>query len=339
VPKLSIYYWRGYGSFIPRLLSFEDLQQEMDCSLLQMFKMASHLVYWKKAKIIDPISVNNVYVISPDYDSLEKYVDQDGVRVDSIILTPDVTSLEATISDFQAIFPIFNLASFLSKLSQAPRRLASLLPSKSEDSRTLFFEIITFLLRRNCIVQFHTYLYMLIPQYIKYGITRDEYDAIFLRPSTDTSNEQNGFQQQEFVPNMFGTGFAENTQDAELSGGLLSLQLQQHDMSQPTAKNLDIFDPSQATEIELQYLEQLAATQDPRVAAIFMRCVSNENSCAQDVFILIDCLAAKTLSLFKWPIPPGGNYVARGNFSQGHSVGDGQIQARTSSLSALSAVA
>jgi len=48
--------------------SFEELQSILDCSLSHIYKLAAHLVYWRKARIIDVISIRNVYVISPNAD-------------------------------------------------------------------------------------------------------------------------------------------------------------------------------------------------------------------------------------------------------------------------------
>jgi len=47
---------------------FEELQSILDCSLSHIYKLAAHLVYWRKARIIDVISIRNVYVISPNAD-------------------------------------------------------------------------------------------------------------------------------------------------------------------------------------------------------------------------------------------------------------------------------
>lgn len=33
--------------------------------MAQIYRLASHLIYWRKAKLIDQIRVNNVYVVAP----------------------------------------------------------------------------------------------------------------------------------------------------------------------------------------------------------------------------------------------------------------------------------
>ena len=46
-------------------LSFEGLQKSLDCSLSQIYRLSAHLVNWKQAKVIEVISIKNVYVVSP----------------------------------------------------------------------------------------------------------------------------------------------------------------------------------------------------------------------------------------------------------------------------------
>jgi hypothetical protein len=50
------------------LQSFEEFQSILNCSLSQIYKLASHLVHWKKARIINTVSLKNVYAISPNAD-------------------------------------------------------------------------------------------------------------------------------------------------------------------------------------------------------------------------------------------------------------------------------
>lgn len=48
--------------------SFEEYELLLNCSLSQIYKLAAHLVFWKKARIIDAISIRNVYAVSPKAD-------------------------------------------------------------------------------------------------------------------------------------------------------------------------------------------------------------------------------------------------------------------------------
>ncbi|CAJ0862173.1 2899_t:CDS:2 [Entrophospora sp. SA101] len=73
-----------------------DLCTLLDCSLAQIFRLAAHLIFWRKAKIIDVINVRNVYVVSP---------------------TADMNSLPIHIEYFRQHFPALDLVTILASLS------------------------------------------------------------------------------------------------------------------------------------------------------------------------------------------------------------------------------
>jgi len=45
--------------------SLQELHLLLDCSLAQIYRLAAHLIYWRKAKLIHTISTRNIYVVSP----------------------------------------------------------------------------------------------------------------------------------------------------------------------------------------------------------------------------------------------------------------------------------
>ncbi|CAG8649733.1 4144_t:CDS:2 [Gigaspora rosea] len=108
-----------------------DLCTVVDCSLAQIFRIAAHLIYWRKAKIIDVISVRNIYVVSP---------------------TADMNSLPAYIEYFKQHFPPdFDLVKILASLSTPKPYFKN--PLVSRELRTLYLEAITYLLK-NDLVEF-----------------------------------------------------------------------------------------------------------------------------------------------------------------------------------------
>jgi hypothetical protein len=46
--------------------NLEDLQRKIDCSWVQISEIAAHFCFWNKAKIINPIHLENIYIIHPD---------------------------------------------------------------------------------------------------------------------------------------------------------------------------------------------------------------------------------------------------------------------------------
>ena len=47
------------------VLSLQELHLVLDCSLAQIYRLAAHLIYWRKAKLIHTIHARNIYVVSP----------------------------------------------------------------------------------------------------------------------------------------------------------------------------------------------------------------------------------------------------------------------------------
>ncbi|CAG8848567.1 34548_t:CDS:2, partial [Racocetra persica] len=107
------------------------------------------------AKIIDVISVRNIYVVSP---------------------TADMNSLPTYIEYFKQHFPAdFDLVNILASLSPPKPYFKN--PLVSRELRTMYLEAITYLLKNDLVVQLHAYILLMIPQYIKMGFTQEEYNA------------------------------------------------------------------------------------------------------------------------------------------------------------------
>ncbi|CAG8500804.1 2294_t:CDS:10 [Diversispora eburnea] len=124
-----------------------DLCSVLDCSLAQIFRIAAHLIYWRKAKIIDVISVRNTYVVSP---------------------TADMNSLQTHIEYFNQHFPeALDLVTILASLSTPRPYFIS--TDVFKDHRTMYLEAMTYLLRKDLVIQLHAYIFFMIPQHIKMG--------------------------------------------------------------------------------------------------------------------------------------------------------------------------
>ncbi|PKK73410.1 UPF0171-domain-containing protein [Rhizophagus irregularis] len=136
-----------------------DLCTVLDCSLAQIFRLAAHLIYWRKAKIIDVIGVRNLYVVSP---------------------TADMNSLPTYIEYFKQHFPALDLVKILDSFSVPKPQVNSI-----KEHRTMYLEAITYLLRNDLVVQLHAYILVMVPRYIKMGFTQAEYEEK-LRNSGDS---------------------------------------------------------------------------------------------------------------------------------------------------------
>ncbi|KAI8818606.1 nitrogen permease regulator of amino acid transport activity 3-domain-containing protein [Fimicolochytrium jonesii] len=118
---------------------FQQLQATLDCSLSQVYRLAAHLVHWQKAKIIHVVGVRNVYVVPPN---------------------ADLNRIHELSGDFNNRFPSVNLPSILANLTSI-RPFSTTIPQK--ELRTLYLEILTYLLRHNLVEQLHMYIYLMIP--------------------------------------------------------------------------------------------------------------------------------------------------------------------------------
>ncbi|KAI8384271.1 nitrogen permease regulator of amino acid transport activity 3-domain-containing protein [Radiomyces spectabilis] len=119
--------------------SLQELHLLLDCSLAQIYRLAAHLIYWRKAKLIHTIHQRNIYVVSPQA-SLN-----------------DISVLDA---DFKMHIPNLDLPTLLSQLSIA-KPLHMITPSK--ELRNQYLEAITYLVRKDLVVQLHMFLVLMLP--------------------------------------------------------------------------------------------------------------------------------------------------------------------------------
>ncbi|KAF9319763.1 Nitrogen permease regulator 3 [Podila horticola] len=132
----------------------DELQYILDCSMAQIYRLASHLIYWRKAKLIDQIRISNVYVVAP----------QAGIN-------------ESLVTEFSQHFPTLSLPTVLHELS-TPKAYKAHIPGAGKDKevQTLYLEMLTYLLRKDLVVQLHTYILILVPEYIKIGCSIETYE-------------------------------------------------------------------------------------------------------------------------------------------------------------------
>ena len=119
------------------MYSFEELQNYLlNCSLSQIYKLASHLFFWGQALIIHVVGVRNIYTVSPR------------------------ANFNKWNSLFTARFPKLEFPKLLKELS-TPTPLAAIIPHK--ESRSLYLEAITFLIAHDLAIQVHVYMHLLAP--------------------------------------------------------------------------------------------------------------------------------------------------------------------------------
>ncbi|KAF8939654.1 Nitrogen permease regulator 3 [Dissophora ornata] len=274
----------------------DELQYILDCSMAQIYRLASHLIYWRKAKLIDQIRVSNVYVVAPEAD-----VNQ------------------TLIAEFSNTFPTLSLPNILHELS-TPKAYKAHIPGAGKDKevQTVYLEMLTYLLRKDLIVQLHTYILIMVPEYIKFGCTAEEYEHMMgdeyggtLTPTLESpivsgggqvgsaksadfaqlsmmqlqqQQQQQMFQKQQVMPsqtyryhNRSSTGGAQGPPSA---GTVMSSSLKSQ-MSMPFGKlagrrqdlSSILSNPGQASEAEREWMLRMCENQPRSAVELFMRLI------------------------------------------------------------------
>lgn len=124
--------------------SFVQISQLSGIPLPDIQFLASHLIYWRRARAIPPIHQRDTYIVSPN---------------------ADMQKLVSTSSAFAKAFPTLpSLPRILNTLS-FPRPYATLIPSK--DHKQAYLEILAWLLRYGWVTQLRTFGWIRVPPQIK----------------------------------------------------------------------------------------------------------------------------------------------------------------------------
>ncbi|EGC37140.1 hypothetical protein DICPUDRAFT_30795 [Dictyostelium purpureum] len=146
--------------------NFRDLQLETDIPLTQIYRLASHLVHWRKAKIINMMTRNNNYILRPDSNQDYRELDK----------------------KFSLLFPDFRLYDILNRFSVA-RPLHTHISKILPQYHTQFLSIIGWLLQHDLIVQLFTYVHLMVHTI---GINNSNNNNGGSSGNNNSSNNNNG---------------------------------------------------------------------------------------------------------------------------------------------------
>eukprot|EP01133_Synstelium_polycarpum_P010789 gene10789-12572_t len=132
--------------------SFRDLQLETDLPLAHIYRLASHLVYWRKAKIINMMTKNNIYILTPDRSS----------HTNSKINYGELAAKFAVLFQHEIKFH-----DILLRFS-TPRPLAEHISKFHQTYHVTFLQIVGWLLQHDLITQLHTYVHLMCPTSLRY---------------------------------------------------------------------------------------------------------------------------------------------------------------------------
>ncbi|XP_059805617.1 GATOR complex protein NPRL3 isoform X2 [Hypanus sabinus] len=137
--------------------NLQQLAQDADLALLQVFQLAAHLVYWGKAIIIYPLCENNFYMLSPD---------------------ADICVYSPLAERFSRRFPGNNLLSVLSKFS-LPTSLSQFKnPLAPPMQEAQLVQMVIWMLQHRLLTQLHTYVCLLAPPSEPEALCRAEEDRM-----------------------------------------------------------------------------------------------------------------------------------------------------------------
>ncbi|NXO02840.1 NPRL3 protein, partial [Rhinopomastus cyanomelas] len=127
--------------------NLQQLAQDADLALLQVFQLAAHLVYWGKAIIIYPLCENNVYMLSPNA----------GVCL-LVMAAPSLEVFKARLDGALStlVCPTFVIVLLLYFISQVFN--TSLLPLQTQ-----LIQMVIWMLQHRLLIQLHTYVCLMVP--------------------------------------------------------------------------------------------------------------------------------------------------------------------------------
>lgn len=149
--------------------SFAQISAVSGIPLSTIQMLASHLVYWRRARAIPPIHQRDMYIVSPNC---------------------DLSKLEVASIAYQAAFPTLpSLPKMLSALSGTPRPYGSFIPSK--DHKETYFAILAWLLRGGWVTQLRTFARIKVTPEIKLAVEtalrKEEVDRYLARGNSNST--------------------------------------------------------------------------------------------------------------------------------------------------------
>ncbi|CAK5116303.1 unnamed protein product [Aphanomyces euteiches] len=124
------------------LRDFQELMLETGIPLKQLFRLAAHLVYWGVARVIDAVTMHNIYHVQP---------------------TANIHSQSALALEFRRRFTSFELAEVLATFT-GKNRLSVYMNTLTQHRKLEYIHMLIWLLQHEFIAQLHRYVYLVIPQ-------------------------------------------------------------------------------------------------------------------------------------------------------------------------------
>lgn len=126
-----------------------------ESNIAEVKSFAFHLVYWRRARVIQPLSSRSVYIVSP-------------MAPLSFNMYQDIKNFKAAFSTLPSLPHFLRL---LSTTSRKPKQFATIIPSK--DHRDMYIEALGWLIRYGYVTQLQTFVWLKISRKIKMKVEED----------------------------------------------------------------------------------------------------------------------------------------------------------------------
>ncbi|EGW33926.1 uncharacterized protein SPAPADRAFT_134999 [Spathaspora passalidarum NRRL Y-27907] len=135
--------------------SLFKLSARLKLDIMQIKSFAYHLIYWRRARIIQPLSTRSVFIVSPMAPISLKLIDD-------IVLFKE---------KFPTLPSLPHFLKLLSPQSRKPQQFASIIPSK--DHRESYLQALAWLIRFGYVTQLQTFIWLKISRNIKIKVEED----------------------------------------------------------------------------------------------------------------------------------------------------------------------
>ncbi|EER32619.1 hypothetical protein CTRG_03044 [Candida tropicalis MYA-3404] len=150
------------------LLKLSMRNNKLDISQIKNF--AYHLIYWRRARVIQPLSSRSVYIVSP-------------MAPISIKLYDDISSFR---QKFPMLPPLPQFLKLFSPQSRKPQQFAAVIPSK--DHRDRYLQALGWLIKHGYVTQLQTFIWLKISRKIKLKVEEDIENENILKKKKTRSN-------------------------------------------------------------------------------------------------------------------------------------------------------
>lgn len=248
-PTVSL---RSYQYLIDEIMDHTASSNDEDGSKRNSFQtsmlrsFALHLIYWRHARVIIPISSRNTYIVSPL--APIKGTTKDDFDNREINILEDKALIYQNHEMFMEKFPSLpSLPSFLSSISTSkPRSFGSIIPSK--DHKAIYLSALAWLIRNGYLTQLLTFVWIRVDRKIKIAVDEDLEKEGFRKKNQKNSRKiANGA-----IDNVVERGSLE-----DLSKNDEAFDEFGYESGNDVIENLDytiILDPERATAVEKRWL-------------------------------------------------------------------------------------